>query len=58
MAVRSSAVTVYCMYLRLNLSTTPDFRILDKITQTAKPIRIIGDPENQLSDKLSSTVII
>jgi len=25
-AVRSSAVTIYSMYLRLNLSTKPDFK--------------------------------
>jgi hypothetical protein len=26
----------------------PDFRILDNITRRAKPIKIIGDPDNQL----------
>jgi hypothetical protein len=46
------------MYLRLNLSTKPDFRILDNITRRAKLIQIIGDPDNQLSDKWRYTVII
>jgi hypothetical protein len=30
---------------------------LDKFTRRAKPIRIIGDPDNQLPDKWSSTVL-
>ena len=32
-------------------------RILDKFTRSAKPIRIIGDPYNQLPYKWRSTVI-
>jgi len=33
-------------------------RILDKFSRTAKPIRIIGGPDNQRPDKLSSTVLM
>ena len=33
-------------------------RILDKFTRRTKPIRIIGDPDNQRPDKGSSTVPI
>ena len=33
-------------------------RILDKFTRRAKAIRKIGDPDNQLPDKWSSTVYV
>jgi hypothetical protein len=32
LAVLSSAITIYSMYLRLNLSTTPDFELLEAVT--------------------------
>jgi len=32
------------------------YRILDKFTRRAKPIRIIGDPDNQRPDKWSFSV--
>jgi hypothetical protein len=72
-----SAVTIYSMYLRLNVSTTRDLKsyhctvldpitcnlktssfctLLDKFIRRADPIQIIGDPDNQRSDKWSITV--
>jgi hypothetical protein len=40
-----------------NFKANQFFGILDKFTQRKKPIRIIGDPDNQLPDKCSFTVL-